>query len=155
MLDEIRLVRSDGLLSDADALEPLENARVIPLYQRRRNGVATSDSPLVRRWTSLGTPAKSAVSMVVDSPSFALSHKRLSGDRSPDPVVEKPYFSVQERPISASYEWSLISVKRKPIGDHSLSTNSSKRLKLAQPSLLARAHSLVKFIGSKKSSGRT
>ncbi|KLO17394.1 hypothetical protein SCHPADRAFT_167197 [Schizopora paradoxa] len=156
MLDEIRLVRSDGLLSGADALEPLENARVVPLYQRRRNGVVASDSPLARRWTCLGTPAKSEKSVAVDSPNFVLSHECLSGDGSSSiTIAADPGFSAQEKAISAGYEWSLISMKRKTSGDDSTPIDSSKRLKVTQPSLLARAHTFVRFIGSKKSSGRS
>ncbi len=158
MLDEIRLVRSDGLLTGADALEPMEDARVVPLCQRRCNGMATSDSPLARRWTILGTPAKSEMSVAVDTPGFVRSPKPSSGDGSPSLLVDKPKLSVQARALSASYEWSLISVRWKTAGDHSSTNTTSpnrKFLKPTQRSLLTRAHTLVRFIGSKKSFGRS
>ncbi|EJD06903.1 uncharacterized protein FOMMEDRAFT_152232 [Fomitiporia mediterranea MF3/22] len=58
MMDEIRLVKSGGLLTDQHALVPSSQARVIPLFQRFRHEADTNASP---QGVALGrTPVRSA-----------------------------------------------------------------------------------------------
>ena len=185
MLDEMKLIRSGGLLQDTDGLAPGHELRVVPLCQRLRNGSDASDSPgagLVRRTPvrSASTPYKLDVSSArrarfeatnalppVPSITSALAHAK----------TEWEHHVAEDRPKTTTddgekkYKWTLVHVKKpasecperqSPLGKpmisagYGVSITTRDTTTARKPSLLTRAHTLVKFkfSGSKRVVGR-
>ena len=172
MVDEMKLVRTGGLLRDTSALEPITQVRVVPLCQRLRNGVEVErNGPLLK------TPARSA-SMpyyltVSKHRNQAFKDQMESADVLPasssitgfagGKEEQKIYEKKKKRRRDRS-EWTIVDVKKserrfsQPIGAYrSVGTkHNSGEIGSAKPSLLTRAQTLMKFKfpGSKKVVGR-
>ncbi|OCB91688.1 hypothetical protein A7U60_g1040 [Sanghuangporus baumii] len=181
MLDEMKLIRSGGLLSDADALAPESGVCVVPLCKRLRNGINESGSPVdaVLRRTparSSSTPyhlvASSARRSRLETPSvvppvpsisYALAHARAEWRNHP---AEDPLRKTND---GEKYNWTLVDVKKpqrlrrrstlgKPMisAGYGVSITTRDTMTARKPSLLTRAQTMVKlkFSGSKRVVGR-
>ncbi|KAL5486065.1 hypothetical protein ACEPAI_7109 [Sanghuangporus weigelae] len=181
MLDEMKLIRSGGLLLDADALAPGSRVCVIPLCKRLRNGIIESGSTgdaVLRRTParSSSTPyhlvASSARRSRLETPSvvppvpsitYALAHARAEWRSHP------AEYRLRKTNVGEKYNWTLVDVKKpqrlrrrstlgKPMisAGYGVSITTRDTMTARKPSLLTRAQTLVKlkFSGSKRVVGR-
>ncbi|KAL5525723.1 hypothetical protein ACEPAG_7060 [Sanghuangporus baumii] len=183
MLDEMKLIRSGGLLSDEDALAPGSRVCVIPLCKRLRNGINESGSTanaVLRRTParSSSTPYHLAASSTrrsrscletpsvvppVPSMTYALAHARAEWRDLP---AEDRF---RKTNVGEKYKWTLVDVKKpqrlrrrstlgKPMisAGYGVSITTRDTMTARKPSLLTRAQTMVKlkFSGSKRVVGR-
>lgn len=179
LVDEMKLIRTGGVLRDTSALEPISQVRVVPLCQRLRNGVDVE-----RNGTLLKTPARSASmphnlsvskhrnrrckdqTNVTDILPISSSTLSPAGGREDVNVDSKEEKKMKRRRKQEQCEWTFVDVKKserrfsQPIGAYrggeAKHAFSSVGTVFAKPSLLTRAQTLMKlkFPGSRKVVGR-
>ncbi|KAH8118039.1 hypothetical protein DFH11DRAFT_1541288 [Phellopilus nigrolimitatus] len=169
MADEITLVRTGGVLPGGLALAPSSQARVVPLFQRLRNGVSPSGS--AQELTSSKVPVRSAsipyhllTSSARRSESFraALTRSKhtaiLPAPKAADAHATSDEGEGSREPRAGRSPWTVVNIKK---GDQHGTNDSSAGAPAgnshgqggygvyagagSKPSLLTRAQTLVKL----------